>query len=241
MPEGLQVLIAGALYAVVQEYFPCPDDEKKDTTMTTVTGEREMEKGPLLRQEKDNDKLFDQADHPYHFDSSFNGKRSNLTNLFKPYTGDYEKYSGVTKETFDRKYVLFLERCDQSDVTTDDHARAFSIMLTLNARQYYLDVLRSKNLSLDDLAKSMKDRFCTFELRLALLREWDSLSLNIKKILISKVSDIQISLQNEYRSVTISRDKLLNALRDVSDCRFAYHNRLILFRCHIRSTCVSCN
>lgn len=43
------------------------------------------------------------------------------------------------------------------------------------------------------------------------------------ELLIEKLSDIQTSLPQDYRSETILRNKLLNSVRDVEACRLAYH------------------
>lgn len=98
-------------------------------------------------------------------------------------------------------------------------------MLTGNASQLCLDVLRPRNLSLDELLKATKDRFQTPEQTRALFREWDSLSLavimssNMDKspsdrleILLAGLSDIQAALPDEYRNDTILCDKLLNSV-----------------------------
>lgn len=109
------------------------------------------------------------------------------------------------------------------------------IKLTGNARQYYLDTLRSKNLSIDNLFKSIKDRFQTPERTRVLLREWDSLLLNgimsnnpdipqseCLEQLLARFSDIQASLLNEHRNRTILPDRLLNSVKDVSGCQLVY-------------------
>lgn len=104
-------------------------------------------------------------------------------------------------------------------------------MLTDNARQFYLDVLRQKNLSLEELLKATKYRFQTPEQTHALLRDWDSLSSTVImssimdkslsdcfEILLARLPDIQASLLDEYRNNKIVREKLLNSVRGVPDC-----------------------
>lgn len=105
-------------------------------------------------------------------------KRGNLSNLFRAYSSDSDRYSGMTTDNFDRKYLLFLDRFDQSDVLFNDRSRAFPIMLNRNACQFYSDSLRSKNFELNDLVKFVKQRFYTLERCLALVREWTSLLLH---------------------------------------------------------------
>lgn len=68
-----------------------------------------------------------------------------------------------------------------------------------------------------------------------MLREWENLSLpviigrNIGKsasqcveLLITRLSDIQVSLPPEYHNDTILKNKLLNSVKKVEACRLAY-------------------
>lgn len=109
-------------------------------------------------------------------------------------------------------------------------------MLMGNARQFYFDSLKKKNLSIEELEMADKSRFKTPERVHALLREWESLSLksvttsSLKnslsaclKNLIERLSDIQSSLPAKYHSEKILLYKILNAVRDVESCKLAYH------------------
>lgn len=49
-------------------------------------------------------------------------------------------YSKKTTDSFERKFMLFLERCDQADIPECNRHHAFSIMLIGHARHYYSDV-----------------------------------------------------------------------------------------------------
>lgn len=75
----------------------------------------------------------------------------NLSNLFKAYYFDTDRYNGTTKETFERKYTVFVERCDQSDIKDYERRKEFSVMLVGAERQYYLENLREKCLGLEEL------------------------------------------------------------------------------------------
>lgn len=44
------------------------------------------------------------------------GKRENIATLLKPFTDDSSKYFDSTRNNFERKSMLFLERCDQADI-----------------------------------------------------------------------------------------------------------------------------
>lgn len=132
--------------------------------------------------------------------------------------------------------MLYIERCDQADVSECDGHHAFSIMLIGNACQDYLDVLERQNLTLSEPELTIKSRFMTPERTRALLREWKSVSLasiltsNMRKSLLlslelftERLSDIQASLPPEYRNRTILCNKLLNAVKDIDACKPAYH------------------
>lgn len=132
------------------------------------------------------------------------------------------------------------------DLGDDDRQRVFSIMLCEKARQFYLDTLRPRKLSLPELVSKTKERFHTPECTLALLQEWDNLSLTTVKSknpscspseclerMIIKLTDIQSSLPSEYRNDTILHNKSLNAIRDVAECRLAYHKPAETVQCGI--------
>lgn len=88
------------------------------------------------------------------------------------------------------------------------------------------------------LLKAVNDCFQTPERTRAFLREWDGLTLEsivskncsksptkCLKMLITKLTDTQSSLQKEYCNDTILRNKLLNAIRNFESCHLAYHKR----------------
>lgn len=250
VPKGRNVLIADALHQVAQEDLPWPDEDlEKPSKQATLSSQQKQTKIGDLDEEKDNNAVdvhvarvdevpYNTGIHPAEQSDTASRplRRSNMANLFKAYSGDDDKYSGGTTDNFERKFLLFLERCDQADILNEDRNRAFSIMLTGHARQFYFDSLKRKNLSLVELEAAVKSRFLTPERTRALLREWEALSLmsimslhtsksasSCLELLIEKLSDIQSSLPIEYRNETILKNKLLNAVKDVKDCQLAYH------------------
>lgn len=64
-------------------------------------------------------------------------RRKTLSKLFEAYSKKWKKYSGVTTETFNRNFRLFLQRCDQSDILNRDSGGAFATMLTGTACQWH--------------------------------------------------------------------------------------------------------
>lgn len=71
--------------------------------------------------------------------TSLKSDNHNTGSLFKAYRTENEKYSGSTDNNFDRKFVIFEERCDQMSLSEEDCHRAFSIMLFGNSKQFYFD------------------------------------------------------------------------------------------------------
>lgn len=88
-------------------------------------------------------------------------KPSNMADLFKACHGDNGNYSEAATDNIERKFMLFLERCKQTDVLEDGHHRPFSIMLAGYAGQFYCDVLKQKNLTFNELKLAVKSRFLT--------------------------------------------------------------------------------
>lgn len=138
-----------------------------------------------------------------------------MANLFKAYGSDHYKYSGATKDNFERNIMLFQNRCDHADVPDDDQHQVFFIMLTSHARQYDFDTLKYQNLYLCGLEIGMESRLLAPERTRALLREWESLSLTriiacqsdlsasaCLELPLEELSDIQTSLSLEYRNET---------------------------------------
>lgn len=136
----------------------------------------------------------------------------------------------------DRKYMLFLEKCNQSDIPAEERHLVFLIVLTEHTRQLYFDLLKKQNLDLNGLVEGMRYRFLTPERTRALINEWDELSLSkamrnrfessaslCLEFLIKRLTDIQFSVPHKYHHESILRNKLLNAVRNVDCCKLAYH------------------
>lgn len=83
-------------------------------------------------------------------------------------------------------------------------------------------------MNIDDRFSSVRKRFEPEERSREMLREWDDLSipliirqkpnkskLDYLNILVSRLSDIQTPLPNEYHSEIILKNKLLNSIKDL--------------------------
>ena len=164
-------------------------------------------------------------------DSNFS---RNFGNLVKTYTTE-DKYTGETDDDFQSKFIIFMDRCDQTGIDSDtDKVKAFSVMLRKTALDYFYRQVKNRATTIQSLQKAMTSRFETEERTRALVRQWDSLSLariisdNSGKTttqclehLIDRVSKLQHTLPPAYAEDYVVRNKLLNAVRHVPECQLA--------------------
>lgn len=138
-------------------------------------------------------------------------------------------------DTFDRKLCLFHERCDQAGVNDEEKHCAFSIMLSNLARDFYYENIREKVFSFIQITVAVRRRCITAAYEINLVREWDCLSLSgiiaknagnprtfCTEGLVCCMHTLQSCLPDAYDNDEIFRNKLLNALKDVETCKFAY-------------------
>lgn len=245
VPKGRTIQIANALHAVVDNHLEWPEnDPDKPSESWENTDGRNIASGPINpiqahqrdgSSEGTNSRSTAPENRGDEENQNQTTRRCNLSSLFKAYSGNADRYSGSTTDNFERKFAIFHEKCDKSDITGEKRRKAFSIMLCSAASQYYFDHLQGKDLSLQEMAKRLSKRFQTGERTRALLREWESLSLpyvinqNLGKpatdcleLLVNRLAEIQVCLPMEYRNDTIFKNKLLNAVKDVESCRLAY-------------------
>lgn len=72
--------------------------------------------------------------------------------------------------------MIFLEHCDQADISEEEKHRVFSVILIGNEKQYYFDSLKFYNLNLTGLENAMKAWFQKPERTGALIKEWDEIT-----------------------------------------------------------------
>lgn len=121
-------------------------DHQADLKELVVSNENKASESKARPSEKS-----DAISHPF--------ERSNMANLFEAYSGNDDKYSGGTANNFERKFLLFLERYDLADISSEDRHRAFSNMLSGHIGQFYFDSLKRNERSLDELEAVVKRRF----------------------------------------------------------------------------------
>lgn len=249
--KGRGVLISEALMEVVKEDLPWPNNERESGEHSQIapnvnqTHERETGSGEErtrtdsqqqgMNNGNDTRSNTGNKDDRHHNNAQVSYNRSNISNLSKAYYSDGDRYNGLPTDNFDRKLCLFEERCDQASVPNEDKQRAFSIMLAGRARDFYFDNLRGKDFTFDEMTAAVKRRFITAEHERSLVREWDNLSLNAiiadnvgrprkhcLEELVTRMHALQSGLPGAYCNDEIFKNKLLNAVKDVEECRFAY-------------------
>lgn len=129
-----------------------------------------------------------------------------------------------------------MEHCDQTEIGNGENQRkAFSIMIRKDAKKFYFQTLKFKNIDIPVLILKTRNCIKIEERARALLCEWDDMILNnvrrtnstknmtqSLKRLTDCLSDIQCFIHEQCHNDQIMRDKLLNAIRDTTACRLAY-------------------
>lgn len=234
VPKGGNIIIAQALFQIVQEDLRWTDnDSEKPSDRSPEEKKNQSQHGqpsinnnwfsprPANKHHQNNSENRDgqttETEKTNLKNSEFRYQRNgNMAKIFKAYYNDFDKYSDATFDNVERKFMPFLERCDQADIAENERHSAFPIMPIGNARQYYFDTLKLENVDLQALQNIIKDRFQTPELTRSIVREWNSLtfhnivSINLSKyssespeILIEKLSEIQTYRPSEYRNEII--------------------------------------
>lgn len=157
-----------------------------------------------------------------------------ISSIIKVYTHESQKYSGGLKDNLEKKVKIFSERCEQCGVSDEEKPRAFSVMLTGVALEYYFTNAKGVITDFDGMVGKVKSRFLTKERTLAMTQELESTSLvryisekaplSKKECLNKMVScfqELQMCLPKDYRSDFILKNKLLSACSNVEQCRLA--------------------
>lgn len=175
VPRKRNVLFGDALFAVVQDDALWPAIELSDSFESTTANTNNYEdKQKNKEPEANSDKAFDSE---LSF-SAIISKDVNLSNLFKAYCFNVERYGGTTTDKFYKK-------CSgPRALRTSRRFRQWLLPCILDYADWKcpsisLDVLRPRNFSLDELLMLTEDRFKTPERVRALLRKWLFLSLTV--------------------------------------------------------------
>lgn len=120
-------------------------------------------------------------------------------------------------------------------------------MLVNHTRQYYFALLKEMKLGLKGLKKAINYRFDRSKSMREILREWESLTLNIimvshpekiysvsLEIFIENLSEIKKLLPSEYCNEIILQNKLLNDVKNVELSQLTYQKPEDYKRSNIR-------
>lgn len=226
------VLTKDALFAAAQDELPWPPDEsvpadKGDASNSEGTGNRRL--GSTSGD--GNDKNTPRHAPIISKDPNFSYA---VMSVLKAYNHDAYKYSGSLDDTFETKFTLFNERCDQADIPHEKRHLAFSAMLSGAALNFYLSHVKNSCTTLPEMTSKMRERFITQESVLALTREWESVTLleyqdkypnkmlsEVFGILVARLQELQLCLPRSFHSDDLLKNRLLNACTGVEACRLA--------------------
>lgn len=97
--------------------------------------------------------------------------------MAKAYNRKGERFYGERRKKFKRKLKLFNRQCIPNGVGDADKIKAFPVMLTDQALQYYFDQPQCKPLNFEILCDAIRKRFITEEHTFPLLSEWKLITL----------------------------------------------------------------
>ncbi|WQF76847.1 hypothetical protein CDEST_01861 [Colletotrichum destructivum] len=159
-----------------------------------------------------------------------------LTDLTKLYSDDF-KYGGEKYEVFERRLMIFRDKCSKVGIAQSQWNGALDIMLRGRALQYYYDYLcdPTKPMDFHSRGVAIQARFETHETQQLYLSEWRTTTLprilqenpgknrlEALEILIERLVRIHQALPRAQReSPDLLRDQLLNACREVEECQLA--------------------
>ena len=159
-----------------------------------------------------------------------NGKE--FTSLTKLYTNKDEKYSGGPTESFDFKFNLFLDLARRAEIPATALTRAFPIMLTDGALEYYYTSCQGlNNATIYDLYNRVSAHFEGDEHRRNMLREWNAINLRsmIRKApekkrsvifheMVQLLSKTQRGLHAELQTDSALYHKIIQSCSDIPAC-----------------------
>ncbi|POS82128.1 hypothetical protein EPUL_006743, partial [Erysiphe pulchra] len=157
-----------------------------------------------------------------------------LSNLQKCYWLESQKYSGTMEESFNYKFLIFINNCKRSGIPPKTIPQAFPIMLHGSALDYYYHNCDGRDMTVNDLHKHFIKRYENEEHRRNMERKWNSISLRqmVKsnpdmpmeetfRKLVERLQQLQRVLDIDLRSESVLRQKLILACEDVEACSSA--------------------
>ena len=159
-----------------------------------------------------------------------------IQTLFKIYQKE-DKYSGAD-DVLDTKLRVFYDMCPKAGVNESDYPKAFSSMLTGEAKDYYFNKISGRRSSLVQMIQMLRDYFETEQRRERKTTEWENTTLGGVRekhpdktllecfdIMRNQLVKDQPILRTELQTDTIIRDRLYGACRAVPECNMALFHR----------------
>lgn len=155
-----------------------------------------------------------------------------VSRLQKDYQKE-DKYRGA-EDVLDNKLKIFIYMCYNAEVPKEALPRAFIVMLTDKAKQFFVDKLSMRKLTFATMVEEIRAHFETEQRRMACLQRWEDTRLddfkakNPNKTLLEcfelmrdRLIFDQAVLRPELRTDAVIRDKLYAACRKIPECNFA--------------------
>lgn len=137
---------------------------------------------------------------------------SSLQGISKAYSNNNDNYSASPSENFNWNLALFTEKCEQNDIYGDQRIQALSVLIRGHLLKFYLDSLKGKSQSIEDIYTQICHRFRSEERSRALIREFYTVPLSIifsqnatkaetecLSSILARLNDIQMSLPKGYQ------------------------------------------
>ncbi|SLM40342.1 hypothetical protein LPUS_11101 [Lasallia pustulata] len=100
-----------------------------------------------------------------------------LMAIAKSYTNDNHKYSGEAMNSFNYKFIIFVDHCERAEVPQNALSKAFPTMLTGIALEFYYTNCQGKYHMLNKLFAVLKNYFKGDEHKRNKLSEWNDINL----------------------------------------------------------------
>jgi hypothetical protein len=165
----------------------------------------------------------------------------NRSNMARNYKTNM-KYSG-RKDCFNQRLEIFYDQCDSAGIPPEGFRRAFTIMLTGDALDYYYNNSLRHITSFEDICTKIRANFEGEEYKREMLTLWSTISLQDRmkedpstttiqhfEGMYKQLKDIQMRLpehvrgRNEEDKDALLHNRILTACRDVAACRAACFN-----------------
>jgi len=223
VPTGTGISIPAALYRTLNEDLTWPDNSHGTSTAAANSQVTPPQNAAISTAPVSGSTATTASSPSYGFGS-----------LMKHYTYSADKYTGSMSDNLERKLKIFNERCEQCGLPETEKLRAFSLMLSDSALQYYFDHIKNIVPTYELTLEKVRKRFITEERTLTLTTEWETVSLkkyissnpdkSVKEcleLMVARLQELQLCLPVPYHQDIIMKTKLLTACEGIEETRLA--------------------